>query len=47
MKRHMCSQLKNISCPAQVAQLEHRPVPQEVWGLIPSQGTYLGWKFDT
>ena len=29
-----------------LSRLEHRPVYQKAVGLIPSQGTYLGWSFD-
>ena len=39
---------KNYCSPGQwLSCLEHRPVHQKVVGLIPSQGTYLGFGFDS
>ena len=36
----------NLALAGWLSWLEHHPTHQKVVGLIPSQGTYLGCRFD-
>ena len=45
-KTNKILKVKRQPWPVWLSWLEHHPVDQKVTGLIPSQGTYLGCRFD-